>query len=705
MTSATSTVSSTEHDAPLLPIVASQLESLDDTDALASAWTDAVAEAGSEPASWGGRGRGGRGLARNTYQPRDVSVDAVDLEFVGDPSATAGGGSKVLLEGAQLKLLPGRVYAVVGRNGCGKSTLLRRIDAGRVPGFPNHIPTMYVPQEVFGGDENAVEIVLRHQRKLEEVTAEVNAARIRELEEELDALDVGGGEVEQARIEDLCEQMSRIEGHDDVDGNGDSSWSGAEEALGFFGVPPEVLGTPTSRLSGGLRKKISLACALFYRPQLLLLDEPTNHLDIRGMVQLRRLIADCVADRSATVVIVSHDVDLINDVTTDVIHFHGRGLSYYPGNYRDFLGYREQGIAHATRQADRLGRQRAAMMSTIDNLKGRAASSKSTADKKKVQKQIDSRRKKLERHGIEKDERGHRWTAQKACTGIRKGSINSVDAGSRAKLSHRELLKRGETSVKPVPDKAVQFDFRSTTCTWGEPLVTLMEVGHGYEPIDKGEEVGFHLKRAGMLFDCVDLCINEGSRTCILGANNSGKSTLLRIIAGNEQPREGTVHRAHGLGVAYFSQHIADNLVKGVAKDGTSAEMVTALSLLANLFPTKSEQDLRGELTSFGLSPVQAATNVKFLSGGERCRLCLASLMLEDPQLLILDEVTNHLDAESVEALTFGIKKWNGTAVFVTHDANLIRSINGFCYVLMEKEGKLMRIPNGIDSYLKVFQL
>jgi len=108
-------------------ILDAQQESLDATDTYASAWSVALAEASAAAASgdgvikpsWGGRGRGGRGAARRTFQPRDIVVDAVYLEYVNDASVTGagGGGSKILLSDAYLKLLPGRVYALIGRNG------------------------------------------------------------------------------------------------------------------------------------------------------------------------------------------------------------------------------------------------------------------------------------------------------------------------------------------------------------------------------------------------------------------------------------------------------------------------------------------------------------------------------------------------------------------------------------------------------------
>jgi ATPase subunit of ABC transporter with duplicated ATPase domains len=78
----------------------------------------------------------------------------------------------------------------------------------------------------------------------------------------------------------------------------------------------------------------------------------------------------------------------------------------------------------------------------------------------------------------------------------------------------------------------------------------------------------------------------------------------------------------------------------------------------------------------------------------------MASMMLGDPQLIVIDEISNHLDCESVEALIYGLKQWNGTVILASHDANLMRSIGGECFVLFN--GKLQRVNGGIDSYLRI---
>lgn len=247
------------------------------------------------------------------------------------------------------------------------------------------------------------------------------------------------------------------------------------------------------------------------------------------------------------------------------------------------------------------------------------------------------------------------------------------------------------------------YRFRNPTSTWGEPVIMAMDVGHSYNvPHESSVEVttDAFLKKKGYLFDCVDMCIDEGSIVCILGANGTGKSTLLDLLAGREQPLEGKVHHAHNLTIGYFNQQMVDSLV-----EGEENSIHTPLSLLALKFPKSTEQELRGELTAFGLRSQQATTNIKFLSGGERCRLCLTVLMLSDPEVLIMDEPTSHLDVESVDALIYGLKKWEGTLVMVSHDANFVRSLEGICFVLCQPDGKVLRVPNGIDYYLKSFKL
>jgi ATP-binding cassette subfamily F protein 3 len=714
-------------------VVQAQLTSLDDTDCYASVWAEVLEKATAAAAAqdnqlgvtatWGGRGKGGRGLSRRTIQPKDVVVEDIRLAYLGTSS------SGVCLECATLKLLSGHVYALIGRNGCGKSTLLRRINASKIPGLSPHLSTLYIPQEVvLESDEvTPLETVLTYHKTFVKNSTTAVESKIVQLEEELDALqlgdaagDAGGGgdndaEDQQVEVERICEEISALEEQMEDGRNLQVVQQQAKDALRFFGIGDPWIDRPCRILSRGQLKKVVLAAALFCRTDLLLLDEP-NHLDVYGLLQLRRLIGLC-QERLTTVLLISHDVDLINDVATDVISFSNQQLYYYPGNFDDFSVLRQQQGLHELRQHVSLEKKRGQMLNTLENLKKQATSKRGGGQKKA--RAIESHKKKLERQGIDKDDKGHRWTAQKSGTGIQKGSINAIDATTRRGLSPAQLLKQAEGSVKPPPDKAVQFVFRNTTCTWGEPLITSLDVGHGYQVVATHGTITHQdepivvekpnagstsdqlmiVKKKGFLFDCVDLCVEEKSKVCILGENSCGKSTLLRILAKKELPLEGTVYHASGLSIGYFDQQIIDGMMEDLGD-------TTALSYLVKEFPKKTEQDLRGELTSFGLNPTQASTCVKFLSGGERSRLALVRLMLDNPPVLFLDDPTSNLDVESVEAMIHGLSRWNGTLVFVSHDANFIRSLQDVkCFVIVQEEGKLRRIQGGIDAYLKAFKV
>lgn len=213
-------------------------------------------------------------------------------------------------------------------------------------------------------------------------------------------------------------------------------------------------------------------------------------------------------------------------------------------------------------------------------------------------------------------------------------------------------------------------------------------------------------KRPGFLFDCVNMCIEEGSTNCILGPTTS-TSALLRILAKRLDPIEGTVCHASGVRVGYIDSQAIAELVSEIDPYGKR----TAMEYLMEEFPQKSEQELRGHLTAFGLSPAsQTGTHISFLSGGETFRFVLAKVMVDDPPVLCLEHPTSNLDVESVQALAHGLRDWNGTLIMVCHDANFLRSMEDVqCVVIVPEEGKLRRILAdegmfGMDAYLKTMQ-
>jgi ATPase subunit of ABC transporter with duplicated ATPase domains len=250
------------------------------------------------------------------------------------------------------------------------------------------------------------------------------------------------------------------------------------------------------------------------------------------------------------------------------------------------------------------------------------------------------------------------------------------------------------------------------TSQWGEPLITAYDIGYGTENgIAEGKAQAPELecaefaivKRDGFLFDCADTCIEEGSRTCILGPGIS-TSCLMKILAKKLAPTEGTVHHSSGLTIGYCDYGEICEAISIV--DQTT----TALEFLVALYPKKAEKDLRGHLTGFGLSPTtQTVTPLACLSGGETFRFALAKTMLDNPPVLCLVNPTSHLDVESVQSLSYGLRQWNGTIIMICQDASFLRSLEGVkCVVVVPEEGKVRRIVDddrggmqGMDAYLR----
>lgn len=467
---------------PLCGIVEQQLQSLDNTDAYASVWKDLLSSHDPVKRKWGGRGKGGRGRARHTYQPRNIVVNDVHLQYVGVQSQGRVDDakrkqiqlpSKVLLEGATLKLESGHIYALVGRNGCGKSTLLRRIQAGLIPGFPPHVTTLYIPQELQLGvntdTENdahlsVLQVVIDNFTAFAKSSSISLHCRMELIEQELECLQ----DTDEEKMGELCEELSElqesIDRFEEPDGPSKSSLSLSlqeriSDSLRLFGIEEDLHERPFRKLSPGQRKRVALSFAALSSCMiatsqhfLLCLDEPTNHLDIEGLLLLRQFLGD---NAQRTVLLVSHDLDLLNDVATNIIVMANKTLFYFPGTYEDFLRITAQQGLHYLRQQLSLDKKRNHMVQTIHHLQAQPAPRR--GGNRKKAKMISAQRKKLERQGIEKDENGHRWTQQRAGTGIKPGSLNGIDASARKDLSAAELLKLAETSVRPPPDKAVQF--------------------------------------------------------------------------------------------------------------------------------------------------------------------------------------------------------------------------------------------------------
>ncbi|WAQ84856.1 hypothetical protein PtA15_5A429 [Puccinia triticina] len=282
---------------------------------------------------------------------KDIHVDNIELNF----------GSNKILSGAKLDLAYGRRYGLIGRNGVGKSTLLRNM-ALREVAIPSHITILYVEQEVVGDETRAIDSVLK---------ADVWRDRLLAEEAELNALlsapDAhGNSDTAEARAAVRDRELATIrlgEVHQLlVDIDAETGPSRAAELLAGLGFSTEDQARPTKAFSGGWRMRLSLARALFCRPDLLLLDEPSNNLDLNALAWLE----DYLQTWPGSLLVVSHDRAFLDEIATDIIHQHSQRLDYYKGNFTQFYATKSERAKNQRREYESQLQYRQHLQAFID---------------------------------------------------------------------------------------------------------------------------------------------------------------------------------------------------------------------------------------------------------------------------------------------------------------------------------------------------
>ena len=223
-----------------------------------------------------------------------------------------------------------------------------------------------------------------------------------------------------------------------------------------------------------------------------------------------------------------------------------------------------------------------------------------------------------------------------------------------------QLAKQAQSRVKTL-DKLERIE--QPTKVSG-PHIKFLEVTRSGDNVFHVEDL---TKRYGdkVLFENLSFDVPRGKRFGIMGPNGCGKTTLLKILLGEEEPTAGEVQRGHLVFPGYLDQHLAildpeKSVMRAVWPDDE---------------PEHTEQKMRDLLGSFGLQGEIVEQQVKFLSGGERSRAALAKLTVNGANLLILDEPTNHLDIWACDSLEEALKAYEGTAIVVSHDRYFLNRV------------------------------
>lgn len=207
-------------------------------------------------------------------------------------------------------------------------------------------------------------------------------------------------------------------------------------------------------------------------------------------------------------------------------------------------------------------------------------------------------------------------------------------------------------------------------------------------PILGLKNISFKYANQPYLFKGLDFGIDMSSRVCIVGPNGVGKSTLLKILLGDIEPTSGEVIRNRFLKIGRFDQHSADQFDC----------QLTPVEHLRNTYDLEY-QECRKRLGSTGLAGFAHEIKIQNLSGGQKARVALCDLACRSPDVIILDEPTNNLDLESIDALSHAIKNWSGGVICVTHDERLIRETECELYIIENQV--INRMDGDFEDYRK----
>ncbi|HYD66629.1 ABC-F family ATP-binding cassette domain-containing protein, partial [Azospirillum sp.] len=231
--------------------------------------------------------------------------------------------------------------------------------------------------------------------------------------------------------------------------------------------------------------------------------------------------------------------------------------------------------------------------------------------------------------------------------------------------SRVKKLDKIERFEPPRRRHVVAFDFPPAPRS-GEDVAVLKNVHKGYG--------------SRTIYQGLDLTIRRKERWCVMGVNGAGKSTLLKLVAGATEPDAGTVTVGGSVKMGYFSQHAMELL------DGDS----TIFESLEASFPLANQGSLRALAGCFGFSGDDVEKKCRVLSGGEKARLVMATMLFDPPNFLVLDEPTNHLDLDTKQMLITALSSYEGTMLFVSHDRHFLATLSNRVLELT---------PEGIHQY------
>ena len=377
-------------------------------------------------------------------------------------------------------------------------------------------------------------------------------------------------------------------------------------------------------LSGGERRRCSLARLRLEDHDMVVLDEPTNHLDVEAVAWLARHLVR----RTSALIVVTHDRWFLDAVCEQTWEVHDGVVDVYDGGYAAFV------LAKAERQ-----RQSAASEARRQNL------------------------------------------MRKELAWLRRGAPART---SKPKFRIDAATALIEDEPPPRDRLALQ---QFATQRLGKDVVDLEDVD-----LVRGDRA---------LLSHATWRLGPGDRVGLVGVNGAGKTSVLRLVAGDLAPSAGRVRRGRTVALEHLTQGLDD-----VDPEDRVLPSVERIKRVTRLAPAAAGGGRSGEVTAtsmlerFGFTGDRLTARIGDLSGGERRRFQLLRLLLSEPNVLLLDEPTNDLDIETLNVLEDFLDGWPGTLVVVSHDRYFLERVCDSVWALLD-DGRVSMLPRGVDEYLE----
>lgn len=583
----------------------------------------------------------------------DLGLERVSLEFA----------TKTIFKDVTIGVFEGDRIGIVGKNGDGKSTLLRLLagkmqpDSGRVT------------------KRGGLTFGMLDQRDPLDDNATVREAALENRED----------------YEWAADQCSR---------------EIVEALLGGINLEAKV-GT----LSGGQRRRADLARLLLHDWDILALDEPTNHLDVVTIHWLAEHLLHRWQDGQGALLIVTHDRWFLDEVCTSMWEVHDGVIDPFEGGYSAYMMQRVERERQADVREERrrnLARKELAWLS-------RGARARSTKQKFHVKQareliaDVPPLRDTLELKKIATSRLGKQVVDLIDVTQIFDNAqqLKNIDPdiAENASLGEDNAEKSNKVDIvesafaQPthVGSVTIAVDENQENSLENSAENTSENTATSVENIAETSAASRKTITGRMILDDATWLIGPGDRFGIVGVNGAGKSTLLNIIDGSLKPTLGHVNIGKTVKFAVLSQRLEELEKLGKYK------VKEVLSRYKPSYIIDGKEVTPGQLMErLGFKPEQLMTPIADLSGGQKRRMQLLLILLNEPNVLIMDEPGNDLDTDMLAVMEDLLDTWPGTLIVVSHDRYLLERVTDQQFALID--GKIRHLPGGVDEYLQIVE-